>query len=246
MMRYIIILCAPLLFSLFSFSHERKAVIEEGTSYEIEKVIYPEIVKLHPPAVHFAIALPLFALLSEGFYTLKRKSPDDLEFFTLLVASGAVITTSVTGYIAHKSMESLPIKKEALEALHIHETIGLTLAGLFAFMFLIRAVYVIKSDYQLPFPNAESLLQAGKRVANYIITQLKSSTLTQHNSLKLFVGHGAAFRHAAYHLGLLQREQIKQLSMFHASPIYFELMSDGSWQHNAGNWKQRQTTDKLD
>ncbi len=145
MMRYIIILCAPLLFSLFSFSHERKAVIEEGTSYEIEKVIYPEIVKLHPPAVHFAIALPLFALLSEGFYTLKRKSPDDLEFFTLLVASGAVITTSVTGYIAHKSMESLPIKKEALEALHIHETIGLTLAGLFAFMFLIRAVYVIKS-----------------------------------------------------------------------------------------------------
>jgi len=105
-----------------------------------------------------------------------------------------------------------------------------------------------KSDsyYQLPFAGAESLIQAGERVANYITTQIKTLTVKKHNSLKLFVGHGAAFRHAAYHLGLLHYEQIKQLSMFHAHPIFFELASNGIWQHCAGNWKQRQLTDKLD
>ena len=145
MKRFIIISCAPLLFFLFSHAHKEHAVQEEVNLPSAQtKVDYPEIVKLHPPAVHFAIALPLFALLLEGLYHIKGRKPDEVEFFTLLLASGAVITASTTGYIAHESMEDLPISQQALELLHTHETIGLILAGVFALMFLLRFIYAFK------------------------------------------------------------------------------------------------------
>ena len=102
------------------------------------------------------------------------------------------------------------------------------------------------SHYQLPFAGAESLLMAGQRVADYMSAQMKIASYKSENTLKLFVGHGAAFRHAAYHLGVLEFEQIKQLSMFHAQAIFCEISSDGRWQHIAGDWKKRQITDKLD
>ena len=96
------------------------------------------------------------------------------------------------------------------------------------------------SHFRLPFDDAESLLDAGKRVAVHVnlrMNQLRH-VCTQ-DTLKLFVGHGAAFRHAAYHLGILEFEQIAKLSMYHCEPLYFELMPDNSWQHIAGSWKVR-------
>lgn len=142
---FIIISCAPLLFFLFSFSHEREAVREAPEPSAVqEKVVYPEVVKLHPPVVHFAIALPLFALLLEGFYHLRGRKPDDIEFLTLLLASGAVVGAAVTGYVAHESMENLPISPQALELLHTHETLGIALAGLFSLILLLRLVYAFK------------------------------------------------------------------------------------------------------
>jgi len=96
------------------------------------------------------------------------------------------------------------------------------------------------SHFQLPFQGAESLMQAGKRVANHISKQMQALPPSTENQLKLFVGHGASFRHAAYHLGILEFEMIAQLSMFHAEPMYFEYFDDGRWQHIDGKWKQRQ------
>jgi len=145
MRRFIIVLCAPLLFFFLSFAHERDAVRQDVRT---ESVVYPEVVKLHPPAVHFAVALPFLALLLEGLYHLKRRRPDEVEFFVLLASSGAVVAAAVTGYVAHESMENLPISQEALEFLHTHETLGLILAGLFLLVLLLRLVYLFKP---LPF-----------------------------------------------------------------------------------------------
>ena len=101
------------------------------------------------------------------------------------------------------------------------------------------------SNFCLPFQGAESLMGSGKRVADHLIKKMsdlqnsvKQSAVRQ-STVKLFVGHGAAFRHAAYHLGILKFEQIAQLSMFHGQPVYIELLEDGSWLHIAGQWKIR-------
>jgi 2,3-bisphosphoglycerate-dependent phosphoglycerate mutase len=96
------------------------------------------------------------------------------------------------------------------------------------------------SHYRLPLQGAESLMDAGERVAEHLerrITELQGRVKT--DTVKLFVGHGAAFRHAAHHLGLLAFEQITALSMYHCRPIFLERLSDGTWQHLTGEWKIR-------
>ena len=66
------------------------------------------------------------------------------------------------------------------------------------------------------------------------------------DTVKLFVGHGAAFRHAAYKLGILQFEQLAQFSMFHARPVLIEYLDDDSWRHIGGDWKIRSAGNGLD
>jgi hypothetical protein len=59
------------------------------------------------------------------------------------------------------------------------------------------------------------------------------------DTLKIYVGHGAAFRHAAHHLGVLAFEDIAKLSMYHGVPVLLESHPDGSWRQVGGQWKQR-------
>ena len=95
------------------------------------------------------------------------------------------------------------------------------------------------SRFRLPLQGAESLLDAGKRVALHMTARMNAlADLSGSDSLKLFVGHGAAFRHAAFHLGILEYAKIAQISMHHARPIYFEYLGD-SWRHLSGAWKVR-------
>jgi len=103
-----------------------------------------------------------------------------------------------------------------------------------------------KSDsyFKLPFQGAESLMQAGEHVMQHV-TQ-KTESLLQNMStdtLKIFVGHGAAFRHAAVHLGILSTDQAVSLSMYHCHPVFFERVNKNKWQHIAGEWKIRQVHD---
>ncbi|MDJ0807426.1 MAG: histidine phosphatase family protein [Gammaproteobacteria bacterium] len=96
------------------------------------------------------------------------------------------------------------------------------------------------SHYCLPLQGAESLLQAGRRVADHLQQSLQTvAGERREDSLKLFVGHGAAFRHAAYHLGILRFEEIAQLSMYHCRPVFIERSAEGRWQHIGGDWKLR-------
>ncbi|WP_017446169.1 histidine phosphatase family protein [Gayadomonas joobiniege] len=94
-----------------------------------------------------------------------------------------------------------------------------------------------KSDsyFCLPVPGAESLMQAGQRVATYIQSQISNEPV---NSLHLFVGHGASIRHAAYQLGILKFEQIKQLSMHYAQPVIYQ-KTDAGYRIMLGEWKVR-------
>ena len=99
-----------------------------------------------------------------------------------------------------------------------------------------------RSDFCLPAPGAESLIQAGQRVAHYI-QQLVDNAAD--NSMHLIVGHGAALRHAAYHFGVLAMEDLARLSMHHAQAVYLQY-SQEQWSHYAGDWKIRQQQAAID
>jgi broad specificity phosphatase PhoE len=103
-------------------------------------------------------------------------------------------------------------------------------------------------SYVLPLLGAESLEQAGQRVARHVVARLR--TLTGAASLKLFVGHGGAFRHAAHELGLLSAEEVRELSMQHGSPIYLEYQDDDlngyRLVHSAGAWRRRGAAAAVD
>lgn len=96
------------------------------------------------------------------------------------------------------------------------------------------------SHFCLPLQGAESLMDSGKRVAEHLATTMSDLQKNiKQPTLKLFVGHGAAFRHAAYHLGVLEFEQIAKLSMYHGQPVFIERLEDASWTHVSGKWKIR-------
>lgn len=101
------------------------------------------------------------------------------------------------------------------------------------------------SHYRLPFDGAESLMDAGKRVATRVTDVMhKLRQNAQQDTLSVMVGHGASFRHAAYQLGALEFDDIARYSMHYAEPIYFEVR----WNENeqacslckiGGEWKVR-------
>jgi 2,3-bisphosphoglycerate-dependent phosphoglycerate mutase len=95
------------------------------------------------------------------------------------------------------------------------------------------------SHYRLPLQDAESLLEAGERVAGHLSQSMAALLPDDHDRIKIIVGHGAAFRHAACHLGVLEFGQVRQLSMHHCRPILIEYLSGGQWRHVGGEWKVR-------
>lgn len=94
------------------------------------------------------------------------------------------------------------------------------------------------SGYCLPCEGAESLLMAGARVARHLEATGEPGRVVVH------VGHGASFRHACHHLGLLARREIARFSMFHARPSLICHRSDGTWRHLDGAWKIREPKDE--
>jgi len=98
--------------------------------------------------------------------------------------------------------------------------------------------------YRLPLQGAESLIEAGRRVADHIEWRMAELAGGDGNGdgngeVRVFVGHGAAFRYAAFHLGALALDRIATLSMHHGRPVFLESGADGRWRHVAGDWKLR-------
>ena len=92
------------------------------------------------------------------------------------------------------------------------------------------------SHYRLPLQGAESLIEAGRRVADHVEQRMAAPA---NGEVGVFVGHGAAFRYAAFHLGALELERVAALSMHHGRPLLLESGADGRWRHVAGDWKLR-------
>ncbi|MDR9498456.1 MAG: histidine phosphatase family protein [Hydrogenovibrio sp.] len=102
------------------------------------------------------------------------------------------------------------------------------------------------SHYCLPFEGAESLIQAGHRVKTALETLCQPlAENIQANTLKVVIGHGASFRHAAYLMGVLRFDAIHQLSLYHARPLLFRYTpgQNPAWVQLSGQWKQRTASD---
>ncbi len=98
-------------------------------------------------------------------------------------------------------------------------------------------------DYRLPLQGAESMRDAGARVAGWLRRAVAQDSATKTPTLTLVFGHGAAFRHAAYDLGILSLDEISQFSMYHARPLLLCYKGNDTWIHSGGAWKMRARQD---
>lgn len=97
-------------------------------------------------------------------------------------------------------------------------------------------------SFRLPVPGAESLLEAGLRVAQHLrqsARDLVRACPDDRPILRMVVGHGASLRWAAHALGVLTMEEAKSCSMFHATSVYIERRGEHDWRHVGGEWKPR-------
>lgn len=101
------------------------------------------------------------------------------------------------------------------------------------------------SHYRLPVQGAESLMEAGERVASLLDKNLSAlpDGAASGATAQIFVGHGASLRHAAHHLGVLAFDDIARLSMHHARPVVLKRSPGPIWHHHAGAWKDRRPLD---
>ncbi len=105
-----------------------------------------------------------------------------------------------------------------------------------------------RPDLRLPFPGAESLAEAGARVARYLRARLDEIRRgIDRDTLVLVVGHGASLRHAGVSLGLFpDAAAAGAVSMHHARPVVCAAPGDGPWRHVAGEWKPRARERRVD
>ena len=98
--------------------------------------------------------------------------------------------------------------------------------------------------FRLPFPGAETMVESGERVAHHLDRRMRElAGQASQNTLKVFVGHGGSFRHAAALLGVLAEEQLPRVSMWHCRPLVFEFDVQRGWAHLTGDWKVRSARD---
>ncbi|WP_298822292.1 histidine phosphatase family protein [uncultured Roseibium sp.] len=96
------------------------------------------------------------------------------------------------------------------------------------------------SHYKLPVQGAESLMEAGARVAEFLQKRVETMPHVSGKTAQICVGHGAALRHAAHHLGILSFPEIRKVSMHHAKAVVLRYSPNAGWSHHTGTWKERQ------
>ncbi|MFV8754964.1 histidine phosphatase family protein [Nannocystaceae bacterium ST9] len=94
--------------------------------------------------------------------------------------------------------------------------------------------------HRLPFLGAESLMQAGARVAAHLESRAHAhAARSSEDLLQVIVSHGGALRHAAVTLGALEIERAAGLSLRHCGHVLVERHADGHWTQIGGSWKVR-------
>jgi len=132
-----------------SIAHEVASFTTELVKEQVP--VYPQVVKLHPPVVHFAVSLPFATLISALYFMLREKRLVPLvglfsfiTFFSLVLAVG-------TGYLAHQRIADIPIQTEAIELLHLHQRIGFFLLFVAFINFAIALLYTYKRKLSLAY-----------------------------------------------------------------------------------------------
>jgi len=87
-----------------------------------------DLIKVHPPIVHFAIALPVALLVIDLYYRFKKIQPDGLHTLITYLSVLAVVGGTISGIIAHEPIEDILHHAPVFE---IHEYLGLSLTPLF-------------------------------------------------------------------------------------------------------------------
>ncbi len=94
-------------------------------------------------------------------------------------------------------------------------------------------------EFRLPVQGAESLMQAGARVAARVATSMDSIPDEDPRDLvRIFVAHSGCLRHAMVVLGALDVRTVPGLSMDFAQTIMVEKLPNGDWVHVGGQFRK--------
>ena len=105
---------------------------------------------LHPPIVHFAIALVITSVIFDLFGSiLKKESLKNAGFWTLIVGAIAVVGAFLTGHGAEEIVENAIKGTEAYKRLEIHETVGTVVLVAVLILTAFRIFLTKKSDIRL-------------------------------------------------------------------------------------------------
>lgn len=106
--------------------------------------------ELHPPIVHFAIALVITSVIFDFLgLVLKKESLKNAGFWTLMAGAIAVILAFITGHQAEELVEKFVEGTQAEKRLEIHETVGTILLGAVLILTGFRVFVSKKEDIRL-------------------------------------------------------------------------------------------------
>lgn len=95
-------------------------------------------------------------------------------------------------------------------------------------------------EFRLPVQGAESLMQAGARVAARVAASLDGIPEDDPRDLvRLFVAHSGCLRHAAVALGAIDVRVVPGLSMDFAQTVMIEKLPGGDWVHVGGQFRKQ-------
>ena len=105
---------------------------------------------LHPPIVHFAIALVIISVIFDFFgVILKKDSLKNAGFWTLIAGVLAVILAFITGHQAHEIVEKVLEGTEMYKMVETHELIGTIVLISVLLLTAFRVLVSKKSDVRL-------------------------------------------------------------------------------------------------
>jgi uncharacterized membrane protein len=107
-------------------------VLRFGGESKMEAI---NLIKVHPPVVHFAIALPVALLVIDLYYRFKRIQPDGLHALITYLSVLAVIGGAISGIIAYEPIEDILYQ---ISFFKIHQYLGLSLTPLFLALGVVR------------------------------------------------------------------------------------------------------------
>jgi len=106
--------------------------------------------ELHPPVVHFAIALTIAGVVFEILaHTFGRKDLENAGFYAFLTGVLFVWLAWLTGGAAEEAVEEAVEGTPAYRVLEIHETLGTVLLVLFTLLAVLRILAKVKESRNL-------------------------------------------------------------------------------------------------